>query len=370
VPVADPGAENALLVDELEAAIRRVTSSGTYTLGPEVEAFERDFAEFTGARFAVAVASGTDAITLALRAFDIGPGDEVLSVSHTAGATAAGILRAGATPVLVDVDPLTLTLAPEGLEAALTERTRAILPVHLYGGAADLRSIREFARRNALTVIEDCAQAHGTRIDGEHVGAGAGAGTFSFYPTKNLAALGDGGAVITSLPEIHEKLVSLRQYGWRIPQVSETLGWNSRLDELQAAVLRVKLRQLPGLLQGRRGAAASYAATITADQVALPTAHEGVEHSYHLYVIRTSHRDALADHLRERDIATAIHYPVPVHNQPGYARLCVAQPIPETERAVSEILSLPMFSAISRAAIDRVVASVNSFTPLRRTVAR
>jgi dTDP-4-amino-4,6-dideoxygalactose transaminase len=370
VPVANPGAENALLIDELEAALRRVTSSGTYTLGPEVEAFEREFAEFTGARFAVGVASGTDAITLALRAFDIGPGDEVLTVSHTAGATVAGILQAGATPVLVDVDPLTLTLAPEGLEAALTKRTRAVLPVHLYGGGADLRSIREFARRHSLIVIEDCAQAHGTRIAGEHVGAGAGAGTFSFYPTKNLAALGDGGAVITSAPEIHEKLVRLRQYGWRTPQVSEALGWNSRLDELQAAVLRVKLRQLPHLLEGRRRAAASYAATITADGVALPTAHEGVAHSHHLYVIRTSHRDQLANHLREHEIATAIHYPVPVHNQPGYTRLCAAQPMPETERAASEILSLPMFSAISPTAIERVVRGMNSFTPARRTVAR
>ena len=363
VPVADPGAENALLAEELKNALRRVASSGTYVLGPEVEAFEREFAEFIGARFAVGVASGTDAITLALRSLDIGPGDEVVTVSHTAGATAAGILHAGATPVLVDVDPRTLTLAPEALEAAVTDRTRAVLPVHLYGGAADLPAIRDFANRFGLLVIEDCAQAHGTRIDGEHVGASADAAAFSFYPTKNLAALGDGGGVVTSRPEVREKLVWLRQYGWRTPQVSETLGWNSRLDELQAAVLRVKLAHLPGLIGTRREAAKAYASALSADEVALPEASRGVEHSYHLYVVRTRFRDELSEHLRGHGVGSAIHYPMPVHRQPGYAPLCISRPMPETDRAVSEVLSLPLYSTISPEAIDQVVSRVNSFTP-------
>jgi dTDP-4-amino-4,6-dideoxygalactose transaminase len=362
VPVADPGAENELLAAELEGAVHRVVSSRTYVLGPEVEAFEREFADFVGARFAVGVASGTDAITLALRALDVGPGDEVVTVSHTAGATAAGILHAGATPVLVDVDPRTLTLAPAALEAALTDRTRAVLPVHLYGGAADVAAIREIADRHGLALVEDCAQAHGTRVDGEHVGAAADAAAFSFYPTKNLAALGDGGAVVTSRPEVHEKLARLRQYGWRTPQLSETLGWNSRLDELQAAVLRVKLEHLPGLIETRRSAAAAYAIGLGAD-IALPEANPRVEHSYHLYVVRTRFRDELAAHLKERGIGTAIHYPVPVHGQPGYADLCLSGPLPETDRAVSEILSLPVHSTIAPEAIEQVVSAVNSFTP-------
>jgi dTDP-4-amino-4,6-dideoxygalactose transaminase len=360
VPVADPGGENALFADELEEALRRVVASGTYMLGPEVLGFEREFADFVGASFAIGVASGTDALTLALSALDIGPGDEVLTVSHTAGATATGILRAGATPVLVDVDPITLTLAPDTLRCGLTERTRAVVPVHLYGGAAPLAPIRKFAREHGLHVIEDCAQAHGTRVSGEHVGAGADAGTFSFYPTKNLAALGDGGAVVTSRPEIAEKLSWLRQYGWHTPQFSEGLGWNSRLDELQAAVLRVKLRHFSSLLAARREAAAVYSQRLGSDCLALPQAHDGVEHSFHLYVIRTGDRQALRDHLRACGVGTAVHYPVPVHGQPGYTSVCVSHPMPETDFAAAEVLSLPLFATISREAIERVVGAVQS----------
>jgi dTDP-4-amino-4,6-dideoxygalactose transaminase len=362
VPVADPRAENAQLADELDAAIRRVVSSGTYVLGPEVTAFEQEFAEFVGTRFAVGVASGTDALTLALHALGVGTGDEVLTASHTAGATAAAILRAGATPALVDVDPATLTVAPSALERALTARTRAVVPVHLYGGAADLAPIQEFAGRHGLVVIEDCAQAHGTTYRGEHVGSTSDAAAFSFYPTKNLAALGDGGAVVTSRSDVAERLISLRQYGWRNPQISEELGWNSRLDELQAAVLRVKLRHLPRLVSARRAIAAVYSAEIRAPEVTRPYAYDGVTHSFHLYVVRASHRDALADHLRRRGVATALHYPVPIHRQPAYSALCTSHAMPETERAAAEILTLPLFAAMSSEAIDQVVDAINSFS--------
>jgi dTDP-4-amino-4,6-dideoxygalactose transaminase len=361
VPVADPSSENRLFADELEDALRRVAASGTYVLGPEVDGLEREFAEYVEASFAVGVASGTDALTLALLAYGVGPGDEVLTVSHTAGATVAGIIRAGATPVLVDVDPRTLTLAPDELKNGLTERTRAVVPVHIYGGAAPLAPIREFAREHGLHVIEDCAQAHGTRIYGKHVGVGGDAGAFSFYPTKNLGGLGDGGAVVTSRPDIAEKLIWLRQYGWRTPQFSEGPGLNSRLDELQAAVLRVKLRHLPDLLAARRDAAGTYSKRLGLEPVTLPQAHDGVEHSFHLYVIRTRHREALMDHLRRHGIGSAVHYPVPVHGQPGFAPLCVSHPMPETDRAASEVVSLPMFAGISAEAIERVVGAMHSF---------
>jgi dTDP-4-amino-4,6-dideoxygalactose transaminase len=363
VPVADPSRENRLFANELEDALRRVAASGTYVLGPEVAAFESEFAEFVGASFAVGVASGTDALTLALWAYDIGPGDEVLTVSHTAGATVAGIIRTGATPVLVDVDPMTLTLEPRALRQALTERARAVVPVHIYGGAAPLSPIREFARKHGLHVIEDCAQAHGTRVHAEHVGVGGDAGAFSFYPTKNLGGLGDGGAVVTSRPDIAEKLIWLRQYGWRTPQFSEGPGLNSRLDEVQAAVLRVKLRHLPDLLAARRDAASSYSECLGSEWLTLPQAHGGVEHSFHLYVIRTGQREALMDHLRGRGIGSAVHYPVPVHCQPGFAPHCVSHPMAETDRAATEVVSLPMFAAISKEAIERVTAAIDSFGP-------
>jgi dTDP-4-amino-4,6-dideoxygalactose transaminase len=363
IPVADPEGENRLLAGELEDALKRVLHGGAYVLGPEVEAFETEFAEFVGTDHAVGTASGTDSITLALAALGIGAGDEVVTVSHTAGATVGGILRAGATPVLVDVDPETSTLAADALEPALTERTRAIVPVHLYGGAADLDRIWEVARRNDLAVVEDCCQAHGTLYRDRHVGSGSDAGAFSFYPTKNLAALGDGGAVVTSRRDLAEKVVSLRQYGWGTKrQVSEELGWNSRLDELQAALLRVKLRHLPRLIQARRAAAAAYAEEIDSKLVEHPRAHEGVEHSFHLYVVRTQHREALAAHLGSVGIATAVHYPEPAHRQPGYAVLSVSHEMPETERVTGEILSLPLFSAISADQISRVVEGVNSFS--------
>jgi dTDP-4-amino-4,6-dideoxygalactose transaminase len=370
VPVCDPGAENALFGAEIEDALRRVLKGGVYVLGPEVEAFEAEFAEFVGTRYAVGTASGTDALMLALAALGIGRGDEVITVSHTAGATVAAILHTGAIPVLVDIDPTTFTLHPLAAEAALTSRTRAIVPVHLYGGAVDLSPVVELARRYGLALVEDCSQAHGTLYDGKHVGSSADAGVFSFYPTKNLAALGDGGAVVTADRGLAERISRLRQYGWRTPQVSEELGWNSRLDELQAAVLRVKLAKLSRLLATRRTTALLYAHEIRTEWVIHPRTHHGVEHSFHLYVVRTSHRDALAEHLRAQGVTTAVHYRVPVHVQPAYASVCIAQPMPETTRAADEILSLPMFAAMASGDTLRVVEAVNSFSPPRAATAQ
>jgi dTDP-4-amino-4,6-dideoxygalactose transaminase len=363
VPLANPGAENEPIRKELDAALARILSGGRYVLGPEVAAFEREFASAVGSEFAVGVASGTDAITLALRGVGVEPGDEVVTVSHTAGATVAAILRAGAVPVLVDIDRATMTIAVDAIEQAITPRTRAIVPVHLYGAAAPIGSVRALAERHGLAVVEDCAQAQGTHADGRHVGSESAAAAFSFYPTKNLAAIGDGGAIATSSPEIAERLIALRQYGWKTPQVSEELGWNSRLDELQAALLRVKLRHLPRHLERRREIAAAYSRQIANPDLELPQSQPGVEHSYHLYVTRTERRKGLIEHLRAHGIGAGIHYGVPVHRQPGYAPHCVAGPLPETDAAARTVLSLPLFVGMTEAAVAEVIDAVNAFRP-------
>ncbi len=366
IPFASPGSENELIREELDAAISRTISSGSYVLGREVAGFEREFAAYVGCDFAVGVASGTDALTLALRANGVDPGDEVITVSHTAGATVAAILRAGAVPVLVDVEEATLTINANSIEAAITPRTRAIVPVHLYGGGAAISVVQTVAEKHGLVVIEDCAQAHGTRIDGHHVGSGSATAAFSFYPTKNLAALGDAGAVVTSTPEVADRLVALRQYGWRTPQVSEELGWNSRLDELQAAVLRVKLRHLPHMISRRREIAAAYADGLDNPHLRLPEARLGVQHAYHLYVVRIPQRDRLIEVLGARGIGAAIHYAVPVHLQPGYAKVCVAGSLPETEVASRSVISLPLFVGMAEESIAEVVDAVNEFDPADR----
>ena len=362
VPLANPGAENELIRKELDVAIARAVSNGRYLLGPEVAAFEREFAAYVGCEFAVGVASGTDAVTLALRASGVDRGDEVITVSHTAGATVAGILLAGAVPVLVDIDSTTMTIDTNAVERAITSRTKAIVPVHLYGGAAAMVAIRAVAEAHGLSVVEDCAQAHGTRIDGRHVGSGSTAGAFSFYPTKNLAALGDAGAVVTSSAEIAERLVALRQYGWRASQVSEELGWNSRLDELQAAVLRVKLRHLPRMIARRREIAAAYTERLSGSDLRLPETFPTVEHSYHRYVPRTENRDQLLKWLHDHGIGAGVHYAVPVHLQPGYAPHCVAGPLPETEAAAHSVVSLPLFVGMSDASITEVVDVLSRWT--------
>jgi dTDP-4-amino-4,6-dideoxygalactose transaminase len=363
IPLADPCADQAHLRAEILAAVARVIDGGTYILGREVAEFEQRFAQMVGAAGAIGVASGTDALALALLAVGVSRGDEVITVSHTAGPTVAAIRMIDAVPVLVDVEPRSLGLDPETLEGAVSARTRAILPVHLYGCPADLDRICGLARARHIPVVEDCAQAHGAAIGGRPVGSIAEAGCFSFYPTKNLGAIGDGGAITASRNDILERARRLRAYGWTKPQLSEIAdGRCSRLDELQAAVLNVKLERLAEQVNKRRAIAERYNAAFADLPIVLPRAPAGREHAYHLYVIRSDRRDALARHLDTAGIATGIHYPYPVHRQPGLvggAR--IPQPLTLTEVLGGEILSLPLYPGMGSDACDRVIETVRSF---------
>lgn len=350
---------------EIDAAIRRVLESGWYILGKDTEAFEAEFAAYTGAAGCVGVNSGTDALYLALRACDVGPGDEVITVAHTAVATVAAIRMVGATPVLVDIDPATYTMAPAALEAAITPRTKAVIPVHLYGHPADLGAIREIAR--SCWLIEDCAQAHGATYQDRPVGSFGDLACYSFYPTKNLGALGDGGAVTAGNPELLAKLRLLRQYGWTAQSryVSQVEGVNSRLDELQAAILRARLHYLDAENAQRRRLAARYRELLP-PAVIQPVERAGCHHVYHLYVVRTPQRNALRDYLAAHGIGTGIHYPVPVHLQPAYengtgARPVVAHDLRVTEQVAGEILSLPMYPTLTAEQIETVAAAVTAF---------
>ncbi len=361
IPAANPHAQYLSHQTEIDVAIAAALGGNRYILGPQTQAFEQEFAAYLNVRYASGVGSGTEALHIAIRACGLGPGDEIITVAHTAVATVAAIELAGATPVLVDIDPVTYTLNPDQIEAAITQRTKAIIPVHLYGAAADLNPIIALARRHSLKVIEDCAQAHGTRYAQRAVGSYGDVACFSFYPTKNLGAIGDGGLVATNDPVIAENLNLLRQYGWRERYVSEITGWNTRLDELQAAILRVKLRHLDEDNDKRRALAAVYDEQL-AGVVTLPIEPANTRHVYHLYVIRHPRRDALMQFLHERDIGTAIHYPVPVHLQPAYrGRLGEAGSLPETERAAREIVSLPIYPELSEADVSAVVQSIREF---------
>ena len=361
IPAANPQAQYLSHKTEIDAAIAATLGGNRYILGPQTQAFEQEFAAYLGVRFASGVGSGTEALHVAIRACGLGPGDEIITVAHTAVATVAAIELAGATPVLVDINPFTYTLDPDKLEAALTPRTKAVIPVHLYGGAADLNPIVEIARRHKLKVIEDCAQAHGTRYADRVAGSYGDVACFSFYPTKNLGAIGDGGLVATNDPIIAENLNLLRQYGWRERYVSEVAGWNTRLDELQAAILRVKLRHLDEDNDKRRELAAIYDEQL-AGVVSLPLEPANTRHVYHLYVIRHPQRAALMQFLHERGIGTAIHYPLPIHLQPAYCgRLGEAGSLPETERAAHEIISLPMYPELSPDEVRVVTQAIREF---------
>ena len=362
IPFVDLKAAYRRLQPEIDAAVTQAMAGGWYILGEQVRAFEAEFAAFLGLGDVVGVASGTDAVMLALRACGVGPGDEVITVSHTAVATVAAIELCGATPRLVDVDPLTLTLDPFLLAAAITPRTKAVIPVHLYGCPADMDAILSVARNHGLLVIEDCAQAHGARYRGRMVGTMGDAAAFSFYPTKNLGAMGDGGAVATSRPDVAERLRLLRQYGWRERYVSDVPGYNSRLDELQAAVLRVRLRHLDEENEARRRLAAVYDAGPRNLPLKRPHARPDDLHVYHLYAIRAEWRDELRDFLAARDIGTAIHYPVPVHLQPAYVRLGYSSgSLPQTESAARSLLSLPMYPDLPLESAAAVAAAIIRF---------
>jgi dTDP-4-amino-4,6-dideoxygalactose transaminase len=377
IPQANPGASYSAQRAEFDAAIARVLAGGRYVLGDEVAAFEAEFAAYLGVKEAVGVASGTDAIELALRVAGIGPGQAVIAPSHTAVATIAAIERAGVRPVLIDVDPLTYTIAATDVEAVLSSspefggcRPAAIISVHLYGNPADMPALLDVAARHGLRVIEDCAQSNGAKIGTRRTGTFGDLAAFSFYPTKNLGAFGDGGLVATNDRELAARLRALREYGWQQRSVSSFPGVNSRLDEIQAAILRVKLIRLDADNARRSEIARRYTAGLNRPGITIPACSDQVTHVFHQYVIRTTGRDELRRFLDERRIGTAIHYPLPVHRQPAYReRGLSAGTLVRTEKLCDEILSLPMFPQLSDADVDRVIASIREWitsqTPTR-----
>ncbi len=349
---------------EIDAAIQRVLFGDRYILGDEVRALEAEFAAYIGVAYAVGVANGTDALHLALRACSIGPGDEVITVSHTAVASVAAIEMTGATPVLVDIEPRTCTLDPARIAGALTPRTKAIVPVHLYGQACELEPMLALAKTRNLYVVEDCAQAHGAIYRGRRVGSWGHAASFSFYPTKNLGAIGDGGAVVTNDAAIAGKVRLLREYGWAERYISQIAGYNSRLDELQAAILRVKLRQLDEDNRARIRIADLYDAQLANFGLVLPhrARTESGSHVFHLYVIRLKRRDALQAHLAKRGIVAVIHYPVPIHAQQAYSgRIATPGGMAQTDATAHEVLSLPIYPELANAEIAQVVAAIREF---------
>ncbi|HMV50102.1 MAG TPA: DegT/DnrJ/EryC1/StrS family aminotransferase [Blastocatellia bacterium] len=347
---------------EIDEAIRQTLDSGWYILGRQVAGFEQEFAAYLGAAHCIGVANGTDALTLALRACGVGAGDAVITVSHTAVATVAAIELAGAVPLLVDIDPATFTISPQAVENAVKKHRgeadlKAIIAVHLYGHPAEMAAILEIARRFELRVIEDCAQAHGAKLGKQRVGTFSDIATFSFYPTKNLGALGDGGAVVTNDAELAERVRLLREYGWRERYVSEVAGMNSRLDELQAAILRVKLKALDEDNERRRRIARIYDERLAATPLQLPKPKGEASHVYHQYVVRSGERDRLQARLKEQGIGALIHYPVPVHLQPAYRNRAPIS-LPETERAAREVLSLPMFPQLTEEQTEQVCQTI------------
>lgn len=357
VPQADPGAAWRAQRGAIEAALARVMESGWYILGREGEAFEREFADWLGLAHAVGCANGTDAIALALRGLDIGAGDLVATASHTAVASVAAIEMAGADPLLLDIDPAHYTMDPQELADVLAgplgQRIRAVLVVHLYGQAADMAAILAICARHGVAVIEDCAQAHGATWQGRMLGTLGTVSAFSLYPTKNLGALGDAGVLATDDPVVADRLTALRQYGWRRRYISELVGVNSRLDELQAAVLRVRLPLLADGNARRQAIAARYDAVL-GDRA--PARRPECGHVFHQYVIRVAEREVVQARLRAQGIGTGVHYPVPVHLQPAYEGRVMLGPSScvATSRVSQEVLSLPMFPELTEEQMDRV----------------
>lgn len=367
IPFFDPQPLVAPLRSQLAAATKRVLDSGWYLLGPELEAFEAELAQHVGVAAAVGVANGTDAIELALRALDVGHGDEVIAPSHTAVPTICAIVRAGAVPVLVDIDPHTFCLCPHAAAAAVSPRTKAIVAVHLYGHPADVDALSRLAERHSLAFVEDCAQALGAKWQGRSVGSFGTLAACSFYPTKNLGALGDAGAVLTGDRALADRVRQLRQYGQPCRGWSVEHGMNSRLDELQAALLRVKLAYLADHQAMRTGLAQKYGQALASRRaLTLPRVAAQTEHAWHLYVVRHPQRDALAQHLKQYGIGTMIHYLYAVHQQPAYAHLRRPElPLVETERAAAEALSLPLYVGLATERIDAIAAAVEQFTDRR-----
>lgn len=361
IQCANPAAQFQSHKDEIEAAVLKVMRGNCYILGSEVAALEGEFASFIGTGWAIGVANGTDALELAMRALDIGPGDEVITVSHTAVATVAAIEACGAVPVLVDVDPVYFTLNPDQLQEVLTSRTKAVIAVHLYGQAADLDAIGHFCAGNGLALIEDGSQAHGATWHGRRLGSIGNIGCFSCYPTKNLGAIGDAGLVTTGDEKLAHKIRMLREYGWQQRYISDLPGRNSRLDELQAAILRIKLRHLDEDNAKRQRLAKHYSTQLAGLPLQLPAVRKYADHVHHLYVARTGCRQAVIDQLKAHDIHAGVHYPMPVHLQPAYkGRIRIARSMSVTETLAKEVLSLPLYPEFRTRQLEAVVQVVKN----------
>jgi dTDP-4-amino-4,6-dideoxygalactose transaminase len=360
IPMTNLTLQSQALDEPISAAMQRVLKSGWYILGTEVSSFEAEFAAFCGAEFCIGVASGTDAVALALKSCGIEPGDEVITVSHTAVATVAAIEQTGAVPVFVDIDPISRCMNPNLIPEMISEKTKALLPVHMYGQPARMPEIMAIARKHGLKVVEDCAQAHGASIAGQRVGSFGDAAGFSFYPTKNLGALGDGGAVVTSDQQVADRCRWLRQYGWKERYVSAIPGFNSRLDELQAAILRVKLPFLDADNANRREIARLYNQAICSKAVAIPMIIDDIKHAMHLYVLEVPNRESFEAFCTTHGVATARHYPLAVHQQPAYAgRIRGEGSLPITERLYSRIVSLPMYPELTAEQVQKVCETLS-----------
>ena len=367
VPFVDLGAQYRTIEGEIGEATSRVIQQSDFILGREVSLFEEEFAAFCEVKYAIGVDSGTSALELALRAYDIGPGDEVITAANSFIASALAISHAGARPILVDVDPSTYTVDVSAIEKAITPRTKAVIPVHLYGHPAHMNPIRELADKHGLVIIEDACQAHGTRYKGRRAGSLGHAAAFSFYPGKNLGAYGDGGIVVTNDRGIARRLEMLRNYGQKEKYQHLFRGYNRRLDTLQAAVLRVKLRYLEKWNAARRWNAVLYHKFLDGCGLLLPGEAPGAESVWHLYVIRAEQRDALKEHLISRGISASIHYPIPIHVQPAYLDLGYKKgDFPVTESCAHQVLSLPMYAEISQDQIEYVAKTIRNFLSARK----
>jgi dTDP-4-amino-4,6-dideoxygalactose transaminase len=361
IPLVDLQAQYRSIKAEIDPAVLRVLDSAQFILGDEVAAFERDFAAYCGAKDCVALNTGTSALHLALLAAGVGPGDEVITVPFTFVATVSTIVYTGATPVFVDIDPVHYTMDPRGIDAKITPRTKAIVPVHLYGQPADMDPILEIARARGITVIEDAAQAHGAEYKGRRCGSMGAIAAFSFYPGKNLGAYGEGGAAVTSNPEYAHMMRVLRDWGQEKKYEHRYKAYNYRMDGIQGAILRVKLRHLEAWTEARGAHAALYQRLLADDPIVTPVARPDVRHVYHVYVIRTRERQRLHEELRARAISSGIHYPIPVHLQPAHLDLGYHRgDFPHAEQAADEVLSLPMFPELTDGQIREIAAAIRA----------
>jgi dTDP-4-amino-4,6-dideoxygalactose transaminase len=362
IPVSNPKPRFILKKQEFLSALDKVIEQGLYILGDEVSTFEKEFAEYIKVDYCAGVANGTDAIAIGLKALGVKPGDEVITVSHSAVATVAAIEMAGASPVFADIQLETRCIDPDKIPQLITPKTKAIIPVHIYGQPAKIEVILSIARKYGLKVLEDCAQAHGAKVNNQKVGSFGDAAAFSFYPTKNLGAIGDGGAIVTDSKDIYENMLAIRQYGWHQRYVSDVAGVNSRLDELQASFLRIKLRDLENDNNRRNEIARKYNIAFQDLPLYVPAVIPNSYHVFHLYVVELEGRDEFAKFLHEKGIGTALHYPLPIHLQPAYlGRIRGCDDLKKTEKLYEKILTLPMYPELTDDEVDYVISTVREY---------